>query len=110
MESGEDEFEFSQRFQGFGDVEGKHVLEFIHKSEIPAGYEATYARYTAAKRPEKEKPNRCRITAGGGEIFSVTIFVDNMVPFVDGIIGFYLPFIWDHCSIYQEFLSDYGAI
>ena len=43
MESGEDEF--GRLFQGFGDVEGKHVLEFIHKSEIPAGYEATYARY-----------------------------------------------------------------
>jgi hypothetical protein len=58
MESGKDEF--GQLFQGFGDVEGKHVLEFIHKSKIPAGFEATYACYTAAKRPEKEKPNRCR--------------------------------------------------
>jgi hypothetical protein len=66
MKSGEDEF--GRLFQGFGDVEGKHVLEFIHKSEIPAGYEATYARYTAAKRPEKEKPNRCRITAGGDRL------------------------------------------
>jgi hypothetical protein len=33
MESGEDEI--GRLFQGFGDVEGKHVLEFIHKSEIP---------------------------------------------------------------------------
>jgi hypothetical protein len=66
MESGEDEF--GQLFQGFGDVEGKHVLEFIHKSEIQACNEATYARYTAAKRPEKEKQNRCRITAGGDRL------------------------------------------
>jgi hypothetical protein len=66
MESGEDEF--GRLFQGFGDVEGKHVLEFINKSKIPAGFEATYARYTSAKRPKKEKPNRCRITAGGDQL------------------------------------------
>jgi hypothetical protein len=66
MESGEDKF--GRLFQGFGDVEGKHVLEFFHKFEIPAGFEATYARYTAAKRPKKEKPNQCRITAGGDRL------------------------------------------
>jgi hypothetical protein len=57
MESGEDKF--GQLFQGFGGVEGKHVLELIHKSKIPGGYEATYARYTAARKPKKEKPNQC---------------------------------------------------
>ena len=66
MEAGEDEF--GRLFQGFGDVEGKQVLDFIHRREIPAGFEATYARYTAAWRPEKDKPNRCRITAGGDRL------------------------------------------
>jgi hypothetical protein len=49
MESGKDEF--GRLFQGFGDVEGKHVQEFIHKSEIPAGYEAIEILKTPPARP-----------------------------------------------------------
>ena len=59
------EKEFGRLFQGFKDTEGKHVLEFVHRKDIPKDQKVTYPRYTAAYRPEKEDPNRVRITAGG---------------------------------------------
>ena len=46
----------------------------------------------------------------GSEIFSVTIFVDYMVPFVNGIIGFDLPFKWGGGAIDLEGFPDNGSI
>ena len=65
------ESEFGRLFQGFepNDIEGKDVLEWIKRSEVPKGKKVTYPRTTIADRPEKEMGGgerfRTRITAGG---------------------------------------------
>ena len=56
---------FARLFHGYGDVEGVDVLEWIHKNQLQKEKKVTYPRYTATIRPEKDKPFRARITAGG---------------------------------------------
>ena len=57
--------EFARLFQGYGDIEGVDVLEWIHRHDVPPGKKVTYPRYTVDYRPEKDEPWRTRITAGG---------------------------------------------
>ena len=61
--------EYGNLFQGFMDTKGMDVIEFIHKSEVPANKKVTYPRTVVAYRPEKiDNPNRTRITAGGDRL------------------------------------------
>ena len=57
--------EFARLFQGYRNIEGLDVLEWINKRDVPPGQKVTYPRYTVAYRPEKDEPYRTRITAGG---------------------------------------------
>ena len=64
------ENKFGRLFQGFppngiGEDEGLNVLTWIKKEFIPAGKKITYPWYTVAVRPEKDEPDRTRITCGG---------------------------------------------
>jgi len=60
--------EFARLFQCYGTVEGMNMLEWINKSQVPPNKKVTYPRYTVATRPEKEKPFRTRIIAGGDRL------------------------------------------
>jgi hypothetical protein len=48
------ENEFGRLFQGFGDVEGMNVLEWIEKDIVSLAQTVTYARFTAAEQPKKD--------------------------------------------------------
>jgi hypothetical protein len=60
--------EYGGLFQGHGDTKGKDVCKFIKKEDVPPGKKVTYPRTTVAFRPEKDDPNRTRITAGGDQL------------------------------------------
>ena len=49
-------------------IEVTNTIFFIHKSQVPEGRTVTYARIVCSVRPEKDEPNRTRITAGGNLI------------------------------------------
>ena len=53
-----------------GEVEGTNTITFIDKSHIPENRwrDVTYGRIVASFRPEKEDPNRIRLTVGGNRI------------------------------------------
>ena len=53
-----------------GRVEGTDTFFFIHKHEVPRDRlkDVTYDRICCNVRPEKDDPNRVRITVGGGDI------------------------------------------
>ena len=57
--------EFAHLFQGYKDVEGMDVLDWIYKTEVPNNKKVTYPCYTVDYRPKKDEPYRTRITAGG---------------------------------------------
>ena len=67
--------EFGRLFQGYGKnangtkiAEGTNTCHWIRKNLIPAKKKVTYARTVVDIRPEKEDPNRVRITAGGDRL------------------------------------------
>ena len=63
------ENEFGRLFNGYGDVEGMNVCEWVPWDTIPKDKVVTYARYTVAYRPEKtDEPFRVQITAGGDRL------------------------------------------
>jgi hypothetical protein len=62
------ENEFARLFQGYGEVEGMDVLEWIYRKDVPRNKQVTYPRYVVDVRPEKSEPYRTRITAGGDKI------------------------------------------
>ncbi|MEM1009355.1 MAG: hypothetical protein AAGJ35_10145, partial [Myxococcota bacterium] len=58
--------EFRHLFDGNKTIpSGTKTMTFIHKDEIPANKRCTYLQIVCAYRPEKEDPNRIRVTAGG---------------------------------------------
>jgi len=59
------ENEFGRLFQGFNDIEGMDVLDWIRYHEVPIHKTVTYPQYTVHIQPEKAEPYRTRITAGG---------------------------------------------
>jgi len=64
--------EISRLAQGIpGEVEGTNTISFIDKSHIPETRwrDVTYGRIVASFRPEKEDPNRIRLTVGGNRIY-----------------------------------------
>ena len=63
--------ELGRLAQGFGDTKGTDTIRFLTRDEIkciPADHTITYARIVVDYRPQKEDPNRVRITAGGNLI------------------------------------------
>ena len=60
--------EFARLAQGYNDVKGMDVVTFIHRRDMPADKQATYARYVVDYRPEKDEPWRLRITCGGDRL------------------------------------------
>ena len=63
--------ELGRLAQGLGDTKGTDTIRFLTKDEIkciPADRTITYARIVVDYRPQKEDPNRVRITAGGNLI------------------------------------------
>jgi len=62
-----------------GRVEGTNTIFFIHKHEVPLDRrkDVTYDRICCSVRPEKDKPNRTRLTMGGNLIDS---HIDNGTP------------------------------
>ena len=57
--------------QGFGDTKGTNTVRFLTHAEIaaiPKDRTVTYARIVVDYRPQKEDPNRVRITVGGNLI------------------------------------------
>ena len=53
-----------------GEVDGTNTITFIDRSAIPENRwrDVTYGRIVASYRPEKEDPNRIRLTVGGNRI------------------------------------------
>ena len=63
--------EFGRLAQGWKDTKGTNTIEFMSHEEIakiPKGKIVTYARIVVDFRPQKEDPNRVRVTAGGNLI------------------------------------------
>ena len=67
--------EYGRLFQGYGKnadgskiAEGTNTCHWCPKAQVPKHKKATYARYVVDVRPEKEDPNRVRITAGGNRL------------------------------------------
>ena len=57
--------------QGFGDTKGTNTVRFLTHAEIakiPSDCTVTYARIVVDYRPQKDDPNRVRITVGGNLI------------------------------------------
>ena len=46
-------------------IKGMNSMKFINKRQVPKDKIVTYARFCADVRPQKDEPNRMRLTAGG---------------------------------------------
>ena len=63
--------ELGRLAQGFEDTKGTNTIRFLNHreiKEIPGDRTVTYARIVVDYRPQKEDPNRVRITVGGNLI------------------------------------------
>ena len=61
--------EFGRLAQGIGNrVISSDTIDFISKSEVPAGHKITYANFICDHRPLKSEPYRVRITVGGDRL------------------------------------------
>ena len=67
--------EYGRLMQGIGKnrkpeerITGMNSMKFIHKQNVPKGKIVTYARFVADIRPQKDEPNRMRLTAGGDRL------------------------------------------
>jgi hypothetical protein len=49
-------------------INGTQTMRFIYKHQVPKGRKVTYARFCCDFRPQKDEPNRCRITVGGDRL------------------------------------------
>ena len=49
-------------------VKHTDTIEFIKRSEVPAGRDVTYANFILDYRPLKSEPNRVRLTVGGDKL------------------------------------------
>ena len=73
--------ELGRLCQGFGETKGTDTMRFLDLEgikNIPRDRVVTYARIVVDYRPQKEDPNRVRITAGGN-LTGVSV----SVPFAD---------------------------
>jgi hypothetical protein len=67
--------EYGRLMQGIGKnrqpedrITGMNSMHFIHKENVPKRKVVTYARFVADIRPQKDEPNRMRLTAGGDRL------------------------------------------
>ena len=63
--------ELGRLSQGYGDTKGTNTIKYLSLEEIkgiPGDRTVTYARIVVDYRPQKEDPNRVRITVGGNLI------------------------------------------
>ena len=67
--------EYGRLMQGIGKnrkpedrIKGMNSMHFIHKNQVPKNKTITYARFVADVRPQKDEPNRMRLTAGGDRL------------------------------------------
>jgi len=61
--------EFGHLAQGIGGrVQGTDTIFFIPRDKVPQGRKPTYARFVCTYRPQKNEPNRTRLTVGGNLI------------------------------------------
>ena len=63
--------ELGRLTQGFGNTKGTETMRFVELDEIkniPRDRTVTYARIVVDYRPQKQDPNRVRITVGGNLI------------------------------------------
>ena len=57
-----------QKNDGTNITEGTNTCHWCKKSQMSHNKQATYARIVVNVRPEKDDPNRVRITAGGNRL------------------------------------------
>ena len=57
--------ELGRLAQGIRDIAGTDTINFIPFSEVPKGEAVTYGRIVCMFRPQKDEPNRTRLTVGG---------------------------------------------
>ena len=74
--------ELGRLAQGINDVEGTDTIVFIAKGEVPQDRwrDVRYGRICANYRPEKEDPNRIRLTFGGS---NMNVPIDCGTPTAD---------------------------
>lgn len=60
--------ELDQFAQGKCGFDKTNTVFFIHKRDMPTGRKCTYGRIVVDYRPQKEYPNRARLTVGGDRI------------------------------------------
>ena len=72
--------ELGRLSQGVGNqITGTNTIFFNQKDQVPFGRTVTYPRIVSTIRPEKDEPNRSRITTGGNLItdYPVTISTET---------------------------------
>ena len=92
--------EYGRLFQGVGKnedgtqrVKGTNTCHWIPRSKVPRGKKVTYARTVVDIRPEKEDPNRVRITAGGdcleyyGETSTETASIETAKILINSVLS-----------------------
>ena len=57
--------ELGRLAQGVRDIPGTDTIDFIPFSAVPKGETVTYGRIVCTFRPQKDEPNRTRLTVGG---------------------------------------------
>jgi hypothetical protein len=57
--------ELGRLAQGIRDIPGTDTIDFIPFSDVPKGEAVTYGRIVCMYRPQKDEPNRTRLTVGG---------------------------------------------
>ena len=72
--------ELGRLAQGIRDIPGTDTIDFIPFSEVPEGETVTYGRIVCTFRPQKDEPNRTRLTVGGNLLVAL---YDVSTPTVD---------------------------
>jgi hypothetical protein len=57
--------ELGRLAQGIRNIPGTDTIDFIPFSDVPKGEAVTYGRIVCMFRPQKDEPNRTRLTVGG---------------------------------------------
>ena len=93
--------EYGRLFQGIGKsddgskqrIEGTNTCHWIKKEQVPNNKRATYVRTVVDVRPEKDNPNRVRMTAGGnildyyGETSTETASIETAKILINSVLS-----------------------
>ena len=74
--------ELGRLAQGIRDIVGTDTIDFIPFSDVPKLEKVTYGRIVCMYRPQKDEPNRCRLTVGGNllvALYDVSTPTANLV-------------------------------